>query len=49
MQTADQWFDEYAQSHQNRINKGLHWICVPLIMLSLMGLVLSIPFVQEAG
>ncbi len=43
MQTADHWFDEYAESHQNNINKGLHWICVPAILLSLMGLALSIP------
>ena len=43
MQTADKLFDEYAESHQNSVNKGLHWLCVPSILLSLMGLILSIP------
>jgi hypothetical protein len=26
-----QWFDEYAESHQNQLNKRIHWICVPVI------------------
>ena len=43
MQSADQLFDEYAESHQNSTNKSLHWVCVPAILLSLMGLVQSIP------
>jgi len=41
--TADQWFDEYAVCHQNHVNKVLHWICIPLIMLSLIGLIWAIP------
>ena len=43
MKTADQWFDEYARSHTNSINLVLHWICVPLIVLSLVGLLWSLP------
>jgi len=42
--TIDQWLNEYGQSHQNRINKIIHWLCVPLIMLSLIGLLSSIPY-----
>lgn len=42
MKTIEQWLNEYDRSHQNRINKILHWICVPLIMLSLLGLLWSI-------
>ena len=42
MKTIDQWLDEYNESHQNRVNKILHWICVPLIMLSLLELLWSI-------
>jgi uncharacterized membrane protein YGL010W len=42
MRTIEQWLDEYNESHQNRINKTLHWICVPLIVLSLLGLLWSI-------
>ncbi len=29
--TPDQWFDEYGESHQNRVNKLVHWVCVPAI------------------
>ncbi len=38
MKTIEQWLDEYERCHQNRINKILHCICVPLIMLSVLGL-----------
>lgn len=46
MKTIEQWLDEYDEGHQNRVNKILHWICVPLIVLSLLGLLwpISIPF-----
>src|SRR5690606_1228106 len=37
-------FIEYAQSHQNPTNVLIHWICVPLITFSLLGLVWMIPF-----
>ena len=43
MKSADQWFEEYAQSHQNPTNKTIHWICVPLIFWSILGLFFSIP------
>lgn len=43
MKTIEQWLDEYDESHKNRINKILHWICVPLIVLSLVGMLWSIP------
>lgn len=39
-----QWLDEYAVSHQNPTNKLIHWICVPSIMFSIIGLLVSIPF-----
>ena len=34
--TAQSWLDEYAESHRNPTNKLIHWICIPLIMLSLV-------------
>lgn len=43
MKTSQQWFDEYGESHQNHTNKTIHWICIPLIMFSLIGLLWSIP------
>jgi uncharacterized membrane protein YGL010W len=41
--TADQWFEEYGASHQNRVNKLIHWICVPLITACVIALVWEIP------
>ena len=43
MKTADQWFDAYGVSHQNATNKLIHWICVPLIFFSIIGLLSAIP------
>ncbi|MFT6962212.1 MAG: YGL010W-like membrane protein [Flammeovirgaceae bacterium] len=44
-----QWFDEYGESHQNKFNKVMHWICIPLIFFSVYGLLASIPagFAQQ--
>jgi uncharacterized membrane protein YGL010W len=44
MKTADQWFEEYGQSHQHRTNKLIHWLAVPLIYTSIIGLLWDIPF-----
>jgi uncharacterized membrane protein YGL010W len=41
--SADQWFAEYGESHQSRVNELIHWVCVPVIFFSVMGLVASIP------
>jgi uncharacterized membrane protein YGL010W len=43
MKTAKQWFDEYAISHQNETNQMVHYICVPIIFFSVIGLLMSIP------
>ena len=43
MKTLEQWFKEYAVSHQNPKNKTIHFICVPLIFFSIIGLLMSIP------
>src|SRR5258708_15788450 len=43
MKSADSWFEEYGDSHENALNKAIHWICVPAIMFSLLGLIGMIP------
>lgn len=43
MKTAQQWFDEYAVSHKNETNILIHFICVPAIFFSVIGLLMSIP------
>jgi uncharacterized membrane protein YGL010W len=47
--TIDSLLDKYGESHQNGINKLIHWICVPSIMFSLFGLLYAIPFPVERG
>jgi len=50
MKAIDQWFDEYGESHRNPINKLLHWICVPLITFSVLGILWAIhPWVSVAA
>jgi len=44
MKTMQWYFDKYGESHQNHTNKTIHWICVPLIVFSLAGLLYAIPF-----
>jgi uncharacterized membrane protein YGL010W len=46
MRTVGEWLTEYGISHQNPTNKTLHWICVPAIVLSVLGLLWSIPAPQ---
>ncbi len=38
MKTAKQWIDEYAISHQNETNQMVHYICVPILFFSVIGL-----------
>ncbi len=37
------WLDEYGESHQDPTNKAVHWVCVPLIALSLIGMLWALP------
>lgn len=43
MRKIDHLFSEYAESHQNSTNKTIHWICVPLILWSILGFISLIP------
>jgi len=43
MRKIDKLLSEYGESHQNATNKAIHWICVPLIFFSVVGLIASIP------
>ncbi|SDW65747.1 Mpo1 family 2-hydroxy fatty acid dioxygenase [Flavobacterium degerlachei] len=43
MKTLNEWFEEYSVSHKNLTNKKIHYICVPLIFFSVVGLFMSIP------
>ena len=39
-----QWVSSYGESHQNLTNKKIHWVCVPLIMFTLLGLLSLVNF-----
>ncbi len=43
MKTIQQWYDDYAVSHQNETNQKIHYICVPAIFFSIVGMIMSIP------
>jgi len=43
MRVIDSLLIEYGESHQTKLNIAIHYICVPLIFFSLMGLLASIP------
>ena len=43
MRTVTDLLGEYGTSHENPVNKRLHWICVPLIVLTVFGLLWSLP------
>jgi uncharacterized membrane protein YGL010W len=47
MRAIDRWFDEYSLSHTHATNVALHELCVPLIVLSILGLIHAIAVPQS--
>ena len=47
--TPEEWFAEYSVCHQDWANKVIHWVCVPAIAASLIGMLWSIPFPWAAA
>src|SRR5258706_13979313 len=41
MRTVDQLFERYGSFHRHPTNKAIHWVCVPLIVWSVLGLLWS--------
>lgn len=39
MKSLTEWFAEYSESHQNPTNKQIHWLCVPAILFSIIGII----------
>jgi uncharacterized membrane protein YGL010W len=42
MRTLEQWFSDYEVSHQNPTNKAIHYICVPAIFFSVIGMLFCV-------
>ncbi|CAN5180485.1 DUF962 domain-containing protein [soil metagenome] len=51
MRTVNDWLNEYGESHKNETNKLIHWLCVPAIFFSIIGLLYSVklPWEIKAG
>ena len=49
MRTMQQWLDEYGESHRHPANKTIHWICVPAILFSVLGLLWLVPVPSGAA
>ncbi len=43
MRSVGDWLEEYGASHRNPLNKRLHFVCVPAIVLAVLGLLRSAP------
>ena len=43
MRSLQSWFDEYGESHQHPTNSAIHWVCVPLILFAVLGLLFALP------
>lgn len=44
MSRLETLLNEYGESHQNKANKFIHWVCVPVIVWTVVALLWSIPF-----
>jgi len=43
MRPIQDWLEDYGASHQHPTNKRIHWVCVPAIYFSIVGLLGCIP------
>ena len=44
MSKFESLLEAYGVSHQNKTNKFIHWLCVPAIFFSIVGLISIVPF-----
>ena len=49
MKSIQQWLDEYGVSHQNQANKTIHFVCVPMIFFTIVGLLYCIKLPNLLG
>lgn len=47
MRKIDLLLSKYGENHQNKTNKLFHWFCIPAIMFSFFGILMSIPLPME--
>lgn len=47
--SIDRYFANYGADHRNPTNQAIHWICVPLILWSVIALLWTIPVPASIG
>jgi uncharacterized membrane protein YGL010W len=47
MRPIQKLLDKYGESHTHSVNKTIHWICVPLILFSIVGMIRVIPWITQ--
>jgi len=40
---ADEWLSQYGRHHNHNLNRLIHWLTIPFVVMSLVGLLWSIP------
>lgn len=45
--TAEQWFADYGEIQPHSAKQLIHWLCVPLLSFSVLGLTWSVPMPEE--
>jgi uncharacterized membrane protein YGL010W len=43
MSNADPWLKRYERDHTHAVNRALHWMCIPVFVASVVGLLWSVP------
>ncbi|HEN47436.1 MAG TPA: DUF962 domain-containing protein [Mizugakiibacter sp.] len=49
MRTLDAWFDRYGNDHRHPVNRTIHWVCVPLLLWSVIALLWALPVPSMIG
>ena len=49
MRSVHEWFGNYSQDHRHPTNRLIHWICVPLILWSVIAAIWVIPVPASIG
>ena len=49
MRSIEQWLAAYGEDHRDHTNKALHWIGIPIIVFSLIGMLYLIPLPCAIG
>ena len=49
MRSLNQFLADYGESHENPVNQLIHFVCVPVILISSLGLLWLVPVGQWLG